>query len=48
LHRRGWQPEEFDLYGEKVRKMLKTFRATYRPAGGLSGNLPAREMGSVV
>jgi hypothetical protein len=33
--RRGWQSEEFVLYGEAVTKTFKTFLATYRPAGGL-------------
>src|SRR6185369_7705156 len=33
--RRGWQTEAFALYGAAVLKRYKTFRATYRPAGGL-------------
>jgi hypothetical protein len=31
--RRGWQPEEFVLCRQAVRKTFKTFLATYRPAG---------------
>jgi hypothetical protein len=34
-HRRGWQRDDFVLYGEQVRKKFKTFLATYKPAGGL-------------
>jgi hypothetical protein len=32
--RRGWTAGTFDLYGESVTKRYKTFRATWRPAGG--------------
>jgi hypothetical protein len=32
---RGWQAGTFRLYGAEVVKRYKTFRATYRPAGGL-------------
>jgi hypothetical protein len=32
--RRGWTTGRFDLYGETVTKRYKTFRATWRPAGG--------------
>jgi hypothetical protein len=32
--RRGWQTGIFDLYGQATRKRYKTFRATWRPAGG--------------
>jgi hypothetical protein len=32
---RGWQTEEFLLYGKQVSKRFKTFLATYRPAIGL-------------
>lgn len=32
--RRGWSAGTFDLYGEAVAKRYKTFRATWRPAGG--------------
>ena len=32
---RGWQSEEFVLYGKVVTKTYKPFLATYRPAGGL-------------
>jgi len=33
--RRGWQQAECVLYGEAVTKTVKTFLATYRPAGGM-------------
>jgi hypothetical protein len=33
-HRQGWQQEEMMLYGVKELKTYKTFRATWRPAGG--------------
>lgn len=33
-HPKGWQEEEFVLYGKKAAKTYKTFVATYRPAGG--------------
>jgi hypothetical protein len=32
--RRGWSTGTFDLYGETQAKRYKTFRATWRPAGG--------------
>lgn len=32
---RGWQSEEFTLYGKQVVKRYKAFLATYPPAGGL-------------
>ena len=32
--RRGWSTGTFDLYGETTVKRYKTFRATWRPAGG--------------
>src|SRR5262249_14919641 len=32
---RGWQEVECEQYGEKVTKTIKTFLATWRPAGGL-------------
>jgi len=32
--RRGWRSGVFDLYGKPTRKTYKTFRATWRPAGG--------------
>lgn len=32
--RRGWCTGTFDLYGEATVKRYKTFRATWRPAGG--------------
>jgi hypothetical protein len=31
---RGWQTGTFDLYGKATAKTYKTFRATWRPAGG--------------
>jgi hypothetical protein len=31
---RGWQEVECEQYGERVRKTIKTFLATYKPAGG--------------
>ena len=34
-HPRGWQTVECCVYGQLVTKTLKTFLATYRPAGGL-------------
>jgi hypothetical protein len=33
--KRGWQTDEFVLYGRNQSKTYKTFRATYAPAGGL-------------
>ena len=42
-HRRGWQQEEFVLYGAKVTKTYKTFLATYKPAGGLIRVVIVRE-----
>ena len=33
-HRKGWQTDEFVLYGKKVKKTYKTFLATYEPVGG--------------
>jgi hypothetical protein len=32
---RGWQPVECVQYGERVTKTIKTFLATWRPAGGV-------------
>lgn len=32
--KRGWQAVECVQYGERVRKAVKTFEATWRPAGG--------------
>jgi DDE superfamily endonuclease len=32
---RGWQPVECVQYGKKVTKTIKTFLATWRPAGGV-------------
>lgn len=32
---RGWQTGTFELYGKAVEKRYKTFRATWRPAGGV-------------
>jgi hypothetical protein len=34
-HRQGWQHDDFELYGKKVRKKYKTFLATYKPVGGV-------------
>jgi hypothetical protein len=33
-HKRGWQQVECVQYGDKVTKTIKTFLATWRPAGG--------------
>ena len=32
---RGWEQVECVQYGEAVTKTIKTFLATYRPAGGM-------------
>jgi Transposase DDE domain len=40
---RGWQQEEFVLYGAAVVKRFKTFLATWRPAGGLIRVVLVRE-----
>jgi hypothetical protein len=34
-HKEGWQQVECVQYGAKVTKTIKTFQATWRPAGGL-------------
>lgn len=34
-HRQGWQEVECFQYQQRVRKQVKTFLATYKPAGGL-------------
>jgi hypothetical protein len=34
-HRRGWRQVEATLYGRKETKRVKTFLATWKPAGGL-------------
>ena len=34
-HRQGWQTAVFQLYGQAVEKVYKTFLATYAPAGGV-------------
>ena len=34
LSRRGWSEGTFELYGRATQKRYKTFRATWRPAGG--------------
>ena len=34
-HRLGWETIECFVYGQLVTKMIKTFLATYRPAGGM-------------
>ena len=31
---RGWHEDEFEIYGKKQKQVYKTFRATWRPAGG--------------
>jgi DDE superfamily endonuclease len=41
--RRGWQTEDFVLYGKTVSKTFKTFLATYPPAGGLIRVVLVRE-----
>jgi hypothetical protein len=46
--RRGWQSEEFVVYGGAVCKTFKTFLATYRPAGGLIRVVLVREDGGWV
>jgi hypothetical protein len=33
-HTRGWQQVECEQYGRRVTKAVKTFLATWRPAGG--------------
>jgi hypothetical protein len=33
--KRGWQTVDCTVYGETITKTYKTFRATYRPAGGM-------------
>jgi DDE superfamily endonuclease len=43
-HRRGWQTEDFCLYGKEVAKTFKTFLATYKPAGGLIRVVLVREV----
>jgi len=40
---RGWQTEEFELYGKRVTKTYKTFLATYPPVGGLVRVVLVRE-----
>lgn len=39
----GWQTEEFELYGQLVKKTYKTFLATYAPVGGLVRVVLVRE-----
>jgi len=34
-HPKGWETVELVLYGKKITKTVKTFLATYRPAGGV-------------
>jgi hypothetical protein len=34
-HRDGWETAECTVYGKTVKKLYKTFLATYRPAGGV-------------
>ena len=33
-NRKGWSPVEITLHGRRQRKLVKMFKATYRPAGG--------------
>src|SRR5712692_2091289 len=42
-HRRGWQEVECFQYQKVVRKTVKTFLATYKPAGGLIRVVLVRE-----
>ena len=42
-HRHGWQTIGVVQYGQEVTKTYKTFRATYRPAGGLIRVVLVRE-----
>jgi hypothetical protein len=42
-HRLGWQQVECFAYGQLVSKTIKTFLATYRPAGGLIRVLIVKE-----
>jgi hypothetical protein len=42
-HRGGWQEVECAQYGKRVTKTIKTFLATWRPAGGLIRVLIVRE-----
>jgi len=44
-HRGGWQQVECVQYGERVTKTVKTFLATWRPAGGLIRVVIVREEG---
>jgi hypothetical protein len=43
-HRHGWQAVAVVLYGKRVDKTIKTFLATYRPAGGLIRVVLVREV----
>jgi DDE superfamily endonuclease len=43
-HRHGWQTVTVDIYGKRVDKTIKTFLATYRPAGGLIRVVLVREV----
>src|SRR3954452_5704656 len=42
-HKGGWQQVECVQYGAKVQKTVKTFQATWRPAGGLVRVVLVRE-----
>src|SRR3954452_4682995 len=42
-HNQGWQQVECVQYGERVTKTIKTFLATWRPAGGLIRVVLVRE-----
>ena len=47
-HRRGWQTEDFVLYGKTVTKTFKTFLATYPVVGGTIRVVVVREDGGWV
>jgi len=47
-HPAGWTTETFTLYGKPVAKTYKTFRATWRPAGGVIRVVLVRETGGWV
>jgi hypothetical protein len=45
---RGWQTVECEQYGEQVSKTVKTFTATWRPAGGVIRVVLVKEQGGWV
>jgi hypothetical protein len=47
-HKRGWQQVECVQYGAKVTKTIKTFLATWRPAGGVIRVVLVQEEGGWV